>query len=220
MEAQRLIELFNHEVFGKTDSENNVQEESSSMAHISQNIVEFFKSKAAYILNSDNIRHGVPPMTLKELEETSRVETPRFAVVELILLEKKIGIDKIMEITNRLIPINSEFRTAIIDSFRHYFTFNYRLQTIKQIVRTIRDELSKSSKSKGEIQMVNNGIETAVAQNNVHVVRIEDIEDISKRVNVTVTVFRVAEKDALRAITKLKAEEINRDLSPLLELLA
>ena len=116
-----------------------------------------------------------------------------------------------MEITNRLIPINSEFRTAIIDSFRHYFTFNYRLQTIKQIVRTIRDELSKSSKSKGEIQMVNNGIETAVAQNNVHVVRIEDIEDISKRVNVTVTVFRVAEKDALRAITKLKAEEINRD---------
>ena len=45
------------------------------------------------------------------------------------------------------------------------------------------------------------------------------IEDIGERAIAVIKVFRVAEKDALRAATKLKAEEINRDLSPLSELL-
>lgn len=76
----------------------------------------------------------------------------------------------------------------------------------------------KQSKSlletKENIKMENNN-----TQNPVHVVSVEDIEDIGNRVKATITVFRVAEKDALRAVTKLKAEEINRDLSPLIELL-
>ena len=105
MEAQRLIELFNREVFGKTDSENNVQEKSN------------------------------------DTEEDSSME-----------------------------PI----------------------------------QLFKPTDK----------------PTNVPVVAVKDIENIGELAMATVKVFRVAEKDALRAVTKLKAEEINRDLSPLLELLA
>lgn len=57
------------------------------------------------------------------------------------------------------------------------------------------------------------------AQGTVPVVTVADIEDISARADATAKVFGVSKADALRAVTKLKAEEINRDLAPLLELL-
>lgn len=46
-----------------------------------------------------------------------------------------------------------------------------------------------------------------------------DIEEIGERAEATVKIFGVSKTDALRVVTQLKAQEINRDLSPLLELL-
>lgn len=56
-------------------------------------------------------------------------------------------------------------------------------------------------------------------QTTVPVFTSADIEDISERAEATVKVFGVSRVDALRAVTQLKAQEINRDLQPLLELL-
>ena len=57
------------------------------------------------------------------------------------------------------------------------------------------------------------------AGSNLHAVTVPEIEDIGERANAIVKVFGVSMKDALRAATQLKAQEINRDLSPLLDLL-
>ena len=53
---------------------------------------------------------------------------------------------------------------------------------------------------------------------NLHAVTVPEIEDIGERANAIVKIFGVSMKDALRAATQLKAQEINRDLSPLLDL--
>ena len=50
-------------------------------------------------------------------------------------------------------------------------------------------------------------------------VTMADIEDIGERAEAIMKIYGVSKTDALRAVTQLKAQEINRDLSPLLELL-
>ena len=52
----------------------------------------------------------------------------------------------------------------------------------------------------------------------VPVVTVADIEDIGERADKLKDLFDVSKKDALRASVQLKSQEINRDLSPLLDL--
>ena len=61
--------------------------------------------------------------------------------------------------------------------------------------------------------------DNAKIQTTVPPVTTADIEEIGERAETTVKIFGVSKKDALRAATQLKAQEINRDLTPLLELL-
>ena len=53
--------------------------------------------------------------------------------------------------------------------------------------------------------------------NTVHVLTVEDIEDIGNRASSLGKVYGFSLKQSLIAATKLKAEEINRDLSVILE---
>ena len=83
----------------------------------------------------------------------------------------------------------------------------------------IGNQLTSNVDTKEDTQMENPKPTDKTVQNTVPIVTVADIEDISARADVTVKVFGVSKADALRAVTKLKAEEINRDLAPLLELL-
>ena len=69
------------------------------------------------------------------------------------------------------------------------------------------------SKTKEDIQMDNNAV-------NVPVVTVADLEDINDRAEAIAKIFGASKKDALRAAVTLKSPEINRELTPLLELLA
>lgn len=51
----------------------------------------------------------------------------------------------------------------------------------------------------------------------IHVFTVEDIEDIGKRASCIAKIYGFSLNEALTAATKLKAEEIRRNLSPLLE---
>lgn len=53
----------------------------------------------------------------------------------------------------------------------------------------------------------------------VKVLETVDIEDIVARADLLAKTFNLPKKDALRAVVKLKAQEMGRDLTPLLELL-
>ena len=57
-------------------------------------------------------------------------------------------------------------------------------------------------------------------KNVVQDITIHDFDDIAERANAIAKTYGVALKDALRAATKLKEQEIGRDLTPLIELLA
>lgn len=72
-------------------------------------------------------------------------------------------------------------------------------------------------KLKEELIMEN--VSAKTPQTPVPVVSVEEITDISDRAEALVKLFGVSKKDALRAATQLKAQEINRDLAPLMELL-
>ena len=56
--------------------------------------------------------------------------------------------------------------------------------------------------------------------NTVPVITTADFDDIKERAESIEKVFGSSKKDALRAAVTLKAQEINRDLSPLMDLLA
>lgn len=66
---------------------------------------------------------------------------------------------------------------------------------------------------KEDIQMESKGEES------ISVFTIKDIQDIGERAAAIIKVYGFSAKDALRATTLLKAQEIKRDLSPLVELL-
>ena len=61
--------------------------------------------------------------------------------------------------------------------------------------------------------------DSATNQATVPTVTVADIEDIGERTEAVMKIFGVSKVDALRAVTQLKAQEINRELQPLLELL-
>lgn len=63
---------------------------------------------------------------------------------------------------------------------------------------------------KEEITMIDTGVTTLT---------VSDIEDIKTRAEALKEAFDVSKKDALRAVVQLKSEEINRNLTPLIELL-
>lgn len=81
--------------------------------------------------------------------------------------------------------------------------------------RNVPQDTGEEIETSEETQMETN----ETIQVPVSPVTTEDIEDIGERTEAVMKIFGVPKVDALRAVTQLKAQEINRDLSPLLGLL-
>jgi len=88
--------------------------------------------------------------------------------------------------------------------------------TKDSMITAIRSDLNQTVSSiEVDTQMENNTGTTTVP-----VITVKDFDDIGERAEAIVRIFGSSKKDALRTAVTLKAEEINRDLTPLHELLA
>lgn len=81
--------------------------------------------------------------------------------------------------------------------------------------RNVPQDTGEEIETSEETQMETN----ETIQVPVPTVTVADIEDIGERTEAVMKIFGVSKVDALRAVTQLKAQEINRELQPLIELL-
>ena len=82
-------------------------------------------------------------------------------------------------------------------------------------------ELEKASAKVKELPMIdkNNESERVTMAKEITTLTVADIEDIGERAELVRKIFDVSSPAALTAIVKLKSEEIDRELTPLLDLL-
>ena len=246
MEAQRLIEIFNREVFGKPDTvitksaETLAPTVSKSENTDDKNSILVTQLKAPPYDNTISIyrNHGdfrVPAVDIvlalcdgNAIE--NRFRTLRHAAKKAAVLEKSIvipeysvlpgyslcDIDRLLATFAKLEPSDAvEINAYTLQEFFDGLKLAPNVLSTTDLPATWQP----NTNAKENTQMENFNSTDKPVQNTVPVVTVADIEDISARADATIKVYGVSKADALRAVTKLKAEEINRDLAPLLELL-
>ena len=174
------------------------------LPYITQKLADFFKDRVLYMLN-----YGKSKITPLIGGDEKWTDFPDFALQEFSMLEKEIGTEKIIELTNKLIPISSKFRCAIIDAFCQIYNNDYRFKNVQKFIRMIRDEINKPTNIKEDTQMENfkttdNPATNMPAQSKVPVVTVADIEDIGDRASYVAKIYGVSLKESLIAATKLK----------------